>query len=152
MKYSFIYLFVILLLFVNSHEKEFDPDTKYFIYNKVTSDCIKRGLSSNGFNENYIMTYGECTNDDNSLWYIRDGHIISAETGDCFSIVNYNSLGSKDCDKPVVEAIFYQNFIFEDDLICTTNDRCLRNRRCFVGDKKDKDEYYEWTISTSLPE
>ena len=47
MKYSFLYLFGILLLIVNSLEKEFDPDTKYFIYNKLTFNCIKRELTNN---------------------------------------------------------------------------------------------------------
>ena len=38
MKLSLLYFVGILLLIVNSNEKEtFDPDTKYFIYNKVTS-------------------------------------------------------------------------------------------------------------------
>ena len=69
MKHSFLFLFGILLLIAHSHEKEFDPDTKYFIYNKVTSDCIKRELANNGFIDYYIITYGECTNDDDSLCY-----------------------------------------------------------------------------------
>ena len=92
MKYLFLFLFGILLLIFNSVEKEFDPDTKYFIYNKVTSKCIKRELANNGFSEYYIITYGECTNDDDSLWYIKENHIISAATDDCFAIVNSNSL------------------------------------------------------------
>ena len=153
MKYSFLYFFVILLLIVNSLEKEtYDPDTKYFIYNKVTSKCIKRELTNNGYTDYYIITYGECTNDDDSLWFIKDSYIISAATDHCFAIVNYNNLGEKNCNKPVLEAVFIQNFIIENGTICTSGDRCLKNRRGYVGDKKNKDEYYEWTISTSLPE
>ena len=69
MKYSFLYLFEILLLIVNSIEKEtFDPDTKYFIYNKVTSKCIRRKLTNNGYTEYYVITYDKCTNDEDSLW------------------------------------------------------------------------------------
>ena len=151
MKLSLLYFFVLLI--VNSFEKEtFDPDTKYFIYNKATSKCLKRELTNNGFTDYYIITYGECTNDEDSLWYIKDDNIISVATGYCFSIVNYNNLGDKDCNKPVLEAVFIQSFVFEDDTICTKSDRCLKNRRGFVGDKKNKDEYYEWIISTSLPE
>ena len=57
MKYSCLYIFGILLLIVNSIEKTFDPETKYFIYNKVTSRCIKRELTDNGYTEYYITTY-----------------------------------------------------------------------------------------------
>ena len=152
MKYSFLYLFGILLLIVNSIEKEFDPDTKYFIYNKATSKCIKRQLTNNGYTDYYIITCGECTDDDDSLWYIKGNNIISAANDNCLAVVNYNNLGAKDCDKPVREAIFTQEFVFEDDMICTRSNRCLKGRRGDVGDKKSKDEYYEWTISTSLPE
>ena len=152
MKYSFLYLFGILLLIVNSLEKEFDPDTKYFIYNKVTSKCIKRELTSNGYTEYYIITVGECTNDDDSLWYIRDSHIMLATNDNCLAIVNSNKLGAKDCNKSVLEAVYVQDFVIEGDTICTKNNNCLKDRRGTVGDKKSKDEYYEWTISTSLPE
>ena len=151
MKYSCLYIFGILLLIVNSIEKTFDPETKYFIYNKVTSRCIKRELTDNGYTEYYITTYGECTNDDDSLWYIKDGNIISASNNYCLAIVNSNKLGSKDCNKPVTEALFVQNFVIENDTICSKLNNCLKDKRGTVGDKKDKDEYYEWTISTSLP-
>ena len=40
MKCSPLYFVGLLLLIVSSIEKEIDPDTKYFIYNKVTN---KRG-------------------------------------------------------------------------------------------------------------
>ena len=43
---------------------------------------------------------------DDNKWYIKDGNIISAANGHCFSIVNYTRLGAKDCKKPVIEAIF----------------------------------------------
>ena len=153
MKYSFLYLFGILLLIVNSIEKEtFDPDTKYFIYNKVTSKCIKRELTNNGYTEYYIITYGECTNDENNLWYIKDSKIILAANDNCLAVVNSNNIGSKDCNKPVLEAIYVQDFVFENDTICTRLNNCLKDRRGKVGDKKNKDEYYEWIISTSLPE
>ena len=151
MKYSFLYLFGILLLIVNSLEKEFDPDTKYFIYNKLTSNCIKRKLTNNGYTDYYIMTVGECTNDDDSLWYIRDSHIILAANDNCLAVVNSIKLGAKECDKSVIEALYVQDFVFEGDIICTKFDNCLKDRRGTVGDKKNKDEYYEWTISTSLP-
>ena len=68
MKYSFLYLFGILLLIVNSIGKEFDPNTKYFIYNK-TSKCIKRQLTNNGYTDYYIITCGECTDDDDMIVY-----------------------------------------------------------------------------------
>ena len=152
MKYSFLYLFGILLLIVNSIEKEFDPDTKYFIYNKATSKCIKRELTNNGYTDYYIITYGECVKDDDCLWYIKGSNIISAANDNCLAVVNSNSLGSKDCDKPVREAVYNQDFVFEDDTICTKLNNCLKGRRGNVGDKKNKDEYYEWIISTSLPE
>ena len=152
MKYSFLYFFGILLLIVNSIEKTFDPDTKYFIYNKATSKCIKRELTNNGYTDYYTIKYGECTDDEDSLWYIKGSNIISAATGHCLAVVNYNQLGAKYCDKPVREALFFQNFVFEDDTICTKLNNCLKGRRGDVGDKKNKDEYYKWTISTSLPE
>ena len=153
MKHTILYLFGISLLIVNSTEKKtFDPDTKYFIYNKVTSNCIKRKLTNNGYTDYYIMTYGECTNDEDSLWYIRDNHIISAATDDCFAIVNSNRLGAKDCDEYIIEAQFVQEFYFEDDTICTKLGNCLKDRNGYTGDKKNKDKFYEWTISTSLPE
>ena len=152
MKQSLLYLFGILLLIVNSIEKEtFDPDTKYFIYNKVTSKCIKRELTDNGYTEYYIITYGECTNDEDSLWYIKGSHIVSAADNNCLAVVNSNKLGSKDCDKSVLEALYVQDFVIEKDTICTRLDNCLKDRRGSVGDKKNIDEYYEWTISTSLP-
>ena len=152
MKQSFLNLFGILLLIVYSIEKEFDPDTKYFIYNKVTSKCVKRELTSNGYTEYYITKYGECTDDEDSLWYIKGSNIISVATGYCLAVVNYNQLSTKDCDKPVKEALFVQDFVFQGDTICTTLDNCLKDRRGTIGDKKNQDKYYEWTISTSLPE
>ena len=152
MKSSFLYLFGILLLIVNSIEKTFDPDTKYFIYNKVTSRCIKRELTNNGYADYYIITYGECTDDDDSLWYIKDNHIISSANDNCLAVVNSNKLGSKDCNKSVIEALYVQDFIIEEDTICSKLNNCLKDRRGQVGDKKNKDKYYEWTISTSLPE
>ena len=152
MKYSFLYLFGILLLIVNSIEKEtYDPDTKYFIYNKETSKCVKRELTSNGYTEYYVITVGECTNDEDSQWYIKDTHIVSAANDNCLAVVNSNKLGAKDCDKSVLEALYVQDFVFEKDTICTRLDNCLKDRRGNVGDKKNKDEYYEWNISTSLP-
>ena len=151
MKYSFLCLFGILLLMVNSLGKEYDPDTKYFIYNKMTSKCIKRELTNNGYTEYYITIVGECTNDDDSLWYIRDNHIILAADNSCLAIVNSNKLGSKDCNKSVIEAVFIQNFVIENNTICTKGNNCLKDRRGNVGDKTNKDEYYEWIISTSLP-
>ena len=152
MKYSFLYLFGILLLIVNSIEKEtFDPDTKYFIYNQATSKCIKRELTNNGYTDYYIIELGECTNDEDSLWYIKGSNIISAANDHCLAVVNSNKLGSKDCDKPVLEALYVQDFVFEDDTICTRLNNCLKGRRGNVGDKKDKDEYYKWRISTKLP-
>ena len=69
-----LYLIEILLLIVGSNA--FDPDTKYSIYNKVTSRCVKRALTSNGYTEYYITTIGDCTDDDDSLWYIRGSNII----------------------------------------------------------------------------
>ena len=152
MKYSFLHLFGILLLVVNSFEKEtYDPDTKYFIYNKMSSKCIKRYLTNNGYSDYYITAVDKCTNDDDSLWYIRDKNIISAASGYCLAIVNSNKIGSKDCEKSVIEAIFIQDFVIENNTICTNN-YCLKDRRVNVGDKKNKDEYYEWIISTSLLE
>ena len=152
MKCSFLYLFEILLLIVNSIEKEtFDPDTKYFIYNKVTSKCIRRKLTNNGYTEYYVITYDKCTNDEDSLWYIKDSKIISAANENCLAVVNSNNIGSKDCNKSVLEAIYVQDFVFENDTICTRLNNCLKDRRGKVGDKKNKDEYYEWTISSSLP-
>ena len=153
MKYSFLYLLEILLLTIISSEKEiFDPDTKYFIYNKVTSKCIKRELTNNGYTDYYIITYGVCTKDEDSLWYIKDNKIISAVNDYCLAVVNSNNIGSKDCNKSVLEAIYIQDFVFENDTICTRLNNCLKDRRGKVGDKKNKDEYYEWTISTSLPD
>ena len=152
MKCSLLNLFGILLLTVNSIAKEYDPDTKYFIYNKVNSKCVKRELTNNGYTDYYIITYGECTNDDDSLWYIRGNNIILASTENCLAVVNANYLGSKDCDKPVTEALYVQDFIIENDTICTKLNNCLKTRKGPVGDKKYKDEYYEWIISTSLPE
>ena len=154
MKYSFLYLFGILLLIVNSIEKEtFDPDTKYFIYNKVTSKCIKREMIISGHILVYhIITYGKCTNDENNLWYIKDNKIILASTDDCLAVINSNNIGVKDCNKTVLEDIYVQDFVFENDTICTRLNNCLKDRRGKVGDKKNKDEYYEWIISTSLPE
>ena len=138
MKHTILYLFGISLLIVNSTEKKtFDPDTKYFIYNKVTSNCIKRKLTNNGYTDYYIMTYGECTNDEDSLWYIRDNHIISAATDDCFAIVNSNRLGAKDCDEYIIEAQFVQEFVIEDDTICTKLGNCLKDRNGYTGDKKN---------------
>ena len=145
-----LYLIGILLLIVGSNA--FDPDTKYFIYNKVTSRCVKRALTSNGYTEYYITTIGDCTDDDDSLWYIRGSNIISAATEYCLAVVNYNGLGSKDCNKPVIEAVYFQEFVIEDDTICTKQDNCLKDRSGKVGLKKNKGQYYEWTISTSLPE
>ena len=109
-------------------------------------------MTNNGYTEYYIITVGECTNDDYSLWYIRDSHIISAANNNCLAIVNSNKLGAKECDKSVLEALYVQDFVFEGDTICTRLNNCLKDRRGTVGDKKNKDEYYEWTISTSLPE
>ena len=152
MKYSPLYFVGLLLLIVSSIEKEFDPDTKYFIYNKVTSNCIKRQLTDNGYSEYYIITYGKCTGDDDSLWYIKDNHIVSAANGNCFAIVNSSKLGSKDCDKQVIEAQYSQNFVFEGETICTNQGNCLKDKRGYTGSKESKDEYYEWVISTSLPE
>ena len=152
MKYSFLYFFGILLLIVNSIEKTFDPDTKYFIYNKANSKCIKRELTNNGYTDYYVITYGECVKDDDCLWYIRGSNIISAANDHCLAVVNSQQLGAKDCDKPVREAVYNQDFVFEDDTICTKLNNCLKGRRGDVGDKKNKDEYYKWTISTSLPE
>ena len=152
MKWSLLYVVGLLLLIANSIEKEFDPDTKYYIYNKVTSKCLLRKLTDNGYSEYYIVTYDECTEDDDSLWYIKDGHIISAATGNCFAIVNSNKLGSKECDKSVLEAQYIQDFVFEGSTICTKTNNCLKDRRGPVGDKKNKDENYDWIISTSLPE
>ena len=152
MKYSFLYFFVILLLIVNSLEKEtYDPDTKYFIYNKMTSKCIKRELTNNGYTDYYIIKLGECTNDDDSLWYIKESHIILASTNDCLAVVNSNKLGAKDCDKSVLEALYVQDFVIKDGIICTKLNNCLKDRRGNVGDNKNIDEYYEWVISTSLP-
>ena len=153
MKYSFLYIFVILFLIINSIEKEiFNPDTKYFIYNKVTSKCIKRKLTNNGYTDYYIITYDECTKDEDSLWYIKDSKIISAANEKCLAVVNSNNIGEKDCNKSVLEAIYVQDFVFENGTICTRLNNCLKDRRGKVGDKKNKDEYYEWTISISLPE
>ena len=153
MKYSFFYIFVILFLIIISIEKEiFNPDTKYFIYNKVTSKCIKRKLTNNGYTDYYIITYDECTKDEDSLWYIKDSKIISAANQNCLAVVNYNNIGQKDCNKTVLEAVYVQDFVFENGTICTRLNNCLKDRRGKVGDKKNKDEYYEWTISTSLPE
>ena len=152
MKYSFLYLFGILLLIVNSIEA-INPNTKYFIYNKVTSRCLKRKLTSNGYTQYYVTTYGDCTNvnDDDCLWYIRGNHIISAANENCLAVVNYNNLGSKNCNQPVTGAVYVQDFNFEDDTICTRLDNCLKDRNGAVGNKSNRDEYYDWTISTSLP-
>ena len=153
MKHSFLYLFGILLLIVNSIEKEtFDPDTKYFIYNKVTSKCLKRELTNNGYTDYYTITYGKCSDDEDSLWYIKGNHIISAANDNCLAVVNSNKLGAKDCEKSVKEAVYVQDFVIEKDTICTRLNNCLKDKRGSVGDKKNKDEYYEWKISTSLPE
>ena len=151
MKYSLLFFLGILLLIVNSIEKEYDPDTKYYIYNKATSRCVKRELTDNGYTEYYIITVGECTKDEDSQWYIRDSHIISAANDNCLAVVNSNKLGAKDCDKSVLEALYIQDFVFEKDTICTRLDNCLKDKRGNIGDKKNKDEYYDWEISTSLP-
>ena len=153
MKLSLLYVFGILLLIVNSNEKEtFDPDTKYFIYNKVTSRCLKRQLTNNGYTEYYTITYGECIENDDTLWYIKGSNIVLAANNNCFAIVNSSKLGAKECDKSVLEAQYVQDFVFESDSISTKLNTCLRDRRGPVGDKKNQDENYEWIISTSLPE
>ena len=82
---------------------------------------------------------------------IRDSKIISAANENCLAVVNSINIGAKDCNKSVLEAIYVQDFVFENDTICTRLNNCLKDRRGKVGDKKNKDEYYEWTISTSLP-
>ena len=117
----------------------------------MSSHCIKREKIDNGYTEYYTTKYGECTEDDNCLWYIRERNIINAESEYCLAIVNSISISSKECDKPVKEALFSQEFIIEDDTICTSLNNCLKDRRGEVGNKKNKDEYYEWVISTSLP-
>ena len=153
MKYLFLFIFWIVILIPISIEKEsFDPDTQYFIYNKVTSKCIKRELTNNGYTDYYIITYGECTNDEDSLWYIKDSKIILVANNNCLAVVNSNNIGAKDCNKSIIEALYVQDFVFENDTICTKLNNCLKDRRGKVGDKKNKDKYYEWTISTSLPE
>ena len=162
MKCSFLYLFAALLLIANSaenpqrfllleEEKTFDPDTKYFIYNTVTGKCLKRELKNNGYTNYNTTTIGNCTDDDDSLWYIRKNHIISAATNYCLAIVNNNNLGSKDCDKSVITAVYHQDFVIDDGTICTKAKNCLKDKNGKVGDIKNKNDYYKWTISTSLP-
>ena len=153
MKFSLLFIFGILLFLVKGEKTEnFDPDTKYFIFNKLTSRCLKRQLTDNGYTDYYTITYGKCENNDDNKWYIKDGNIISAANGHCFSIVNYTRLGAKDCKKPVIEAIFMQEFTFEDGVICSRLGNCLRDKNGYVGTSKNLDRYNEWVISTSLPE
>ena len=159
---KFLYIIGLLLLIVNSSAKSqkflqsedgeaFNPDTKYFIYNKATSRCIKRALTNNGYTDYYITTIGECTEDDDNLWYIRGSNIVSAATEFCLAVVNFNSLGAKDCKKSVIEAVYFQDFDIEDNTICSKQDNCLKDHNGQVGLKKNKDKYYEWVISTLLP-
>ena len=77
MKFSLLFIFGILLFLVKGEKTEnFDPDTKYFIFNKLTSRCLKRQLTDNGYTDYYTITYGKCENNDDNKWYIKDGNII----------------------------------------------------------------------------
>ena len=77
-------------------------------------------MTNNGYTEYYIMTIGKCTNDDDSLWYIRESHIILAANDNCLAVVNSNKLGAKNATnqflKPYMfKILFLKVILFELD-------------------------------------